>query len=346
MAKKLGMGTVYPRGRKWWIESYFRGRLIRESSHSTMREDAERFLKKRMGEIASGQFRGLAPERVRVEDLLNDLVQDYALHERKSAPQLRSRLKHLRHFAHIRAADLSTQHIHRYLDERQRRAACNTTINRELQVLKRALALALECDPPKIARAPHIRLLPENNVRTGFLDDKQYIKLRDELPDYLKPIFVVAYHLGNRLGELRALRWEQVDLERKEIRLNPTQTKNKKGRVLPIYGEMLQWLLMHKTIRDTKYPHCRWYSTMTGVQSSISARPGMRPPSAQVSMESSFMISVAQLFGTCATRASRRMPPWQSRATRLGQSSSGTTLSRIATSSKRPKSWSAASRKV
>ncbi len=254
MQKRIGMGTVYPRDRKWWIEFYSRGRLIRESSRSTEREDAERLLKKRMGEIATGNFHGLTPERIRLNDLLADVVQDYALHERKSAPQLRSRLKHLQGLASIRAADLSTHHIHRYIDERQQQGASNTTINRELQVLKRALTLALECDPPKVARAPYIRLLPENNVRTGFLDDKQYVKLRDELPEYLKPIFVVAYHLGNRLGELRYLRWDQVDLDRNQIRLNPTQTKNKKGRVLPIYGEMRQWLLMQKTIRDIKYP--------------------------------------------------------------------------------------------
>lgn len=256
MGKKLGMGTVYPRGRRWWIEFYYRGRLIRESSRSTKREDAERFLKRRMGEIAAGSFKGLTPERVRIVDLLADVLEDYALHERKSAPQLRSRLKHLKKLGGIRAADFGTEHIRRYIGNRQKHHASNATINRELQVVKRALSLARQCDPPKIVRAPYIRLLPENNVRIGFIDDKQYINLRDELPEYLKPIFVVAYHLGNRLGELRHLRWNQVDLDRNQIRLDPSQTKNKRGRVLPIYGEMRHWLIMQKAIRDTKYPAC------------------------------------------------------------------------------------------
>jgi integrase len=256
VGKKLGMGTVYPRGRRWWIEFYFRGRLIRESSRSTEREDAERFLKRRMGEIAAGTFKGLAPERIKIENLLADVLEDYALHERKSASQLRSRLKHLQKLGRTRAADFNTEHVRGYIRERQKQQASNTTINRELQVVKRALSLALQCDPPKIARAPHIRLLPEDNVRTGFIDDKQYINLRDELPDYLKPLFVVAYHLGNRLGELRHLHWNQVDLNRNQIRLDPTQTKNKKGRVLPIYGEMRHWLIMQKAIRDAKFPGC------------------------------------------------------------------------------------------
>lgn len=185
-----------------------RRRPIRESSHSTDREVAERLLKRRMGEIATGEFTGVAPERVRLQELFADVKRDYVLHERHSLTQLLSRFKHLGTLAQFRAADLTSQHIEHYIVCRQREEASNATINRELQALKRALTLALRCDPPKIARAPYIRLLPENNVRKGFLDDAQYPALRNELSDYLKPIFVVAYHVGNRLGELRHLLWE------------------------------------------------------------------------------------------------------------------------------------------
>jgi integrase len=256
MRRKIETGSVYRRGRIWWIKFYHRHQAVRESSKSSNREDADRLLKRRMGEIATAQFLGTAPERVRIADLFADVEHNYALHERHSAPHLKSRLKHLRALSAIRAADFTSHHIERYILRRQREEASNATINRELQVLKRAMSLALQRDPPKIARAPYIRLLPEHNVRKGFLDDRRYLKLRSELPDYLKPLFVIAYHLGNRLGELRRLRWDQVDLERSQIRLNPGETKNQEGRVLPIYGEMREWLVMQKTIRDTKHPRC------------------------------------------------------------------------------------------
>jgi integrase len=74
----------------------------------------------------------------------------------------------------------------------------------------------------------------------------------------LKPLFVAAYHPGNRLGELRRLRWDQIDFRRNEIRLNPVDTKNKQGRVLLIYGEMRHWLLMRLTLHETKYPACSY----------------------------------------------------------------------------------------
>jgi len=206
--------------------------------------------------VATGSFRGLAPERVRLSDLFADLEQEYILNERRSLPHLQARLKHLKQFSTVRAADFTSRHVDQCILARKRNEASNSTINRELQVLKRALVLATRCDPPKIVRMPYVRLLPENNVRRGFLDDAQYLRLRNELPDYLRPLFVVAYHLGNRLGELRRMRRDQVGFKRNQIRLNPGETKNKRGRVLPMHGEMSHWLEMQKAIRDAEFPTC------------------------------------------------------------------------------------------
>jgi hypothetical protein len=87
----------------------------------------------------------------------------------------------------LRAADLTSQHIERYILRRQREEASNASINRELQVLKRALAWHFSAIP-QIARAPYIGLLPENNLRKGFPDDTPYLKLRNELPDYCSDV--------------------------------------------------------------------------------------------------------------------------------------------------------------
>ena len=258
MSRRTKSGSIYKRGRVWWIKFYHRHKPLYESSHSQDPEDAERLLKRRQGEIATGKFSGFGPERIRVVELFEDLEQEYKTHQRKSLKQLKPRVAHLRPLAELRVADLTTLHVRGYITQRIREEAQNATINRELQILKRALTLGAECDPPKVLRVPHIALLPERNVRTGFLDDAQYLRLRNELPDYLKPLFVTAYHTGNRLGELRYLRWTQVDFERAQIRLNPGETKNDEGRVLPIYGEMRHWLEMQLAVRDTKYPRCPW----------------------------------------------------------------------------------------
>lgn len=61
MRRKIETGSVYPRGRIWWIKFYDHHRPIRESSHSVDREEAELLLKRRMGEVATGKFVGLGP---------------------------------------------------------------------------------------------------------------------------------------------------------------------------------------------------------------------------------------------------------------------------------------------
>jgi integrase len=54
----------------------------------------------------------------------------------------------------------------------------------------------------------------------------------------VKALYVCGYHVGAREGELLKIQWSQVDLDASVIRLTGGQTKGKKARSLPIYGEM------------------------------------------------------------------------------------------------------------
>ena len=108
---------------------------------------------------------------------------------------------------------------------------------------------------PSCTASPYIPQLEEDNVRQGFLEPDQYERLLTELPDRLKALFVCAYHVGTRKGELRKTRWEQVDLEAHTIRLRAAQTKGKTARSLPIYGDMERWLLYQQ---ESSAPDCPW----------------------------------------------------------------------------------------
>ena len=69
-------------------------------------------------------------------------------------------------------------------------------------------------------------------------------------------LFITAYHTGGRLGELRAIRWGQVDWAAHQIRLEARQTKGKAARVLPIYGEMQEVLAEALRHRNEWFPQC------------------------------------------------------------------------------------------
>ena len=72
-------------------------------------------------------------------------------------------------------------------DERQERRYSNGEINRELTTLKRILNLARQNG--KLMHVPHIPMLKERNVRTGFFEREQIDRILARLPAPIRPAF-------------------------------------------------------------------------------------------------------------------------------------------------------------
>jgi len=81
------------------------------------------------------------------------------------------------------------------------------------------------------------------------LDHGDFIKLKSKLPDYLKDPVMFLYQSGWRVSEMKALEWRDVDVAGQVVRLRPELSKNKKGRVLPLRGELLEIFLRAKENR-------------------------------------------------------------------------------------------------
>jgi integrase len=258
MKRPKGTGHVYRRGDVWWLKYHRMGKQYFESSRSGEKSEAEKLLAIRLGEIAGGRFRGLAPDRIKMADLFELVVEDYRQRKLRSVRDVEWRRdKHLiPAFGDLKASEFGSIQIKRYVALRRGEGAEDSTVNRELSIVRRGFNLALQSDPPLVIRTPFIAKLEEDNVREGFIEHAQYSALLKTLPDHLKAMFVGGYHVGNRAGELKKLTWSQVDLKVGEIRLNRKQTKGKKHRTLPIYGDMASWLEMQKTHRDEFWPDC------------------------------------------------------------------------------------------
>lgn len=63
-------------------------------------------------------------------------------------------------------------------------------------------------------------------------------------------VLVVGYHFGMRRGEILKLAWDQVDWDANLIRLEKKQTKGKKARNAPLYGELRAWFELAYSARD------------------------------------------------------------------------------------------------
>jgi integrase len=237
-----GTGTIYRRGNIWWLQCFVNGRKMNESTGTSDEAEARRQLKVKVGEVAAGKE--MVPERATIGDLCELVLADYRLRKLRDADTVKLRIEaHIKNSIGSLLASRFTPHqVRVYVEMRRKESASDATINRELAIVRRGFSLALREEPPLVRRAPYIPKLEEDNVREGFIEQAQYLALREALPDHLKTLLVVGYHCGNRLGELRKLRWPQIDLEASEIRIQKAQAKGKKPRTLPIYGDMVEWL--------------------------------------------------------------------------------------------------------
>jgi integrase len=216
-----------------------------------------------------------------VGTLLDLVVEDYKQNGQKTLAHAKAQIEHgLRpFFGDLRAQAVDSDRIDQWVawrrKHRLRKSATTnklmaSSINRELSLLRRAYQLGYERKPQLVDRIPPIKKLAENNVRKGFVTTEQYKALMEQLPEHLRPITCIAFHVANRKGELLNLEWADVDLDGKPpvITLWPGETKNNDGRTLPILeGEMLD------TLRGLKAEHDKTGSTETHVFLAADGKP-------------------------------------------------------------------------
>jgi len=251
----------------WWMKFYRNGRPYYESSETTDKGEARRRLKEREGQIASGVYFGPQIQRTRFGDLEALVQQDYRLNERKTKPRLMQYITHLEpYFRGFRASEITTFHIKDYVTKRQDAGAANGTINRELASLKRMFKLAFQHTPPLVLRIPHIPMLKETNIRSGFFEHEDFLALRGALPDYAKVAVTLAYYSGMRMGEVCSLQWKQVNWTDGKLYLNARDTKTNTPRVLYLTGDLALVLLLWKKRCEKKWPSCPWICHRGGIR--------------------------------------------------------------------------------
>ncbi len=240
-----GSGSLFKmkRGNIYWLKYYKNGVPVRESSRDlskgrkgTSRREAEKLLAQRLGEHG-GDLSDRTLKKLTVGDLFDDLALEYRNNDRRSAGHLELRWRlHLRPlFGDLRAVDVTSGAIARYVDSRKRESAANASVNRELAIVKRAFSLARQCG--KIRAVPHIAMLQERNVRTGFLSSQDRDRLAAACAQvglWMRTIFELGVTLGWRQQEILQLRTKQVNLVSCTVRLEPNSTKNSEGREVPM----------------------------------------------------------------------------------------------------------------
>jgi|WetSurMetagenome_2_1015567.scaffolds.fasta_scaffold11320_5 integrase len=239
-----GMGRVFQpmykgkrgkwrRAATWWIAYYHNGRELRESSGSTNKNDARRLLRDKLAASTNGTIITGSAQRLLFSDLVGKLYLDYKRNSRRSIDRVEDAVSHLDDFfAEYRAIDITDEAIERYVDRRiEVHRVAIATVKYELAMLKRMFKLSCKLIPVR-PNFPSLRL---NNIRKGFFEEVEFLKLMEHIDSDLQPVMEFAYLTGWRIrSEILPLKWGiNVDFIAGEVRLEPGTTKNDEGRTFP-----------------------------------------------------------------------------------------------------------------
>jgi integrase len=170
------------------------------------------------------------------------LLRDYDLNQRRSTRRILGALRHLRAASAGLPLDvLDERRLQGYVDARHEAGAANATINRELAALRRSFTLARR--DGIVSMCPHVAVLVENNVRTGFCEPPELGSVVAFLREPVSSVVTAAYVTGWRVrSEILTRQWSHVDMSAGWLRLEPGETKDRRGRMFPLVPALRQIL--------------------------------------------------------------------------------------------------------
>jgi integrase len=211
------------------------------------------------------------------------------LEEVKALRSYKDRLEIVRHqlipfFNGKPLGDIKPIDVETFRAQRRKRdgtVPCLQTINNDHTVLKHCLNVAIRRGLMITNPASAIPLPDPHNERDRVLSEEEWNRLYVTAKPHLKPILLLAYHLGQRFGEIVNLTWDRVDLQRGFITLRAIDTKTKKPRRVPLTPAVKATLHDLAKVRSLKTNHVFLYEGKPIKQLSRTFRTALRQAAIQ-----------------------------------------------------------------
>ncbi len=142
-------------------------------------------------------------------------------------------LKHHQRFTRLRLDTLTVADVSKWRDERLQEVAASTVV-RELTLLQGAVGHALDAGAVNVVqqvKRPRVDDRRERRLQAGEWQRLMQACDRDR-NKLLRPLLVLAVATAMRRGELLAMEWRYVDLQRSTVLL--PKTKNGHARTVPL----------------------------------------------------------------------------------------------------------------
>jgi integrase len=237
------MGTIYqrkPGGTYYGYWTDARGRHHRK----TLGTRDQQVARARLRQLELVSTDPAAHGRHALDEAVANLLD--AVESGNAAGTYRSYKQKARHLARVlgnlELADIGRDHGLAFVRQRKSEGASDSTIHKELVVLRRALTEAKQRglwrgDPREIVPAIKVTYHP----RERWLTPTQVALLLDAVPSHRRAWVALAALAGCSLSEVERLRVEHVDLAAKRLRI-PGKKRATRFRLVPIHPSLLPLL--------------------------------------------------------------------------------------------------------
>jgi len=208
-------------------------RRIRELSPSNTRLDAEKWERQIRKALVDGTYRRGATAAVEVPtvaEFAERFIEWSEVHNKPSSVYAkRCALKEhlLPAFGRIRLNALSPLAIESFKAEKRRAGLKAKTLRNQLAVLSKLLNLAVELG--LVMQVPRVRGIRVEEPDFEFLDFDEADRLVDAARHEWRAFIITGLRTGLRVGELLALRWDDVDLKARRITVRRTLWNGQEG---------------------------------------------------------------------------------------------------------------------
>jgi len=247
-----GFGSIYIRKTKQGIERWYidfideQGKRVQKLvKNAKSREEAVIALQSNVYQIFSKQH-NLKTEKEKIEfkEFAKIYIENYAKVKKKSWKSDYSFLSaHLIPYFKGNQLDEITQlQVEKYIAMRIEDEVTKSTINRELACLRKMLNKAIDWGYGDDNPVSRVKFFSEkdNLIERILTEDEERLLLKLS-PEQLKSIIIFAIHTGMRKSEILSMKWKNIDLEKREIKVD--NTKSGKSRIVPINEELYVELL-------------------------------------------------------------------------------------------------------
>jgi len=234
---------IYKRGKQgtYWIRFRFAGRFVHESTRTTSKTLAREAERQRRRELERKwnriEKRSLPPTLTKAAKSWLEKRAGLASNTRET---YEGALKHLREIlGTMLVCEIEARDIVTYQKARLAQFAAGATINKEIACLSSILG---ECGVWEQVRRD-VKRLDENEEAGGALSRDEEKRLLECAPVIgrhfgnwtpLYAVTVLGLNTGMRHKEIRTLKWKNLDLPNRVLRVGESKTEAGKGRPIPL----------------------------------------------------------------------------------------------------------------